>query len=270
MAKGQRPTHQFRKSRASNTGKPPVIQRDAQAAEGMRLNKYVAHCGICSRRQAIDLIKHGQISVNGQPMFEPGYPVAKEDKVSYRGKVIQPEANLVYILLNKPKGVITSVKDENGRKTVMDILGDKISERVFPVGRLDRDTTGLLLLTNDGDLAKKLTHPSHRVPKIYQAKLNTALTKADLEKIQQGLTLEDGPVSVKWVNYVSDQERDTVSLEIHVGRNRIVRRIFESLGYEVLKLDRVYLAGLTKKDLPRGFFRYLTPKEIILLRHFVH
>lgn len=270
MAKGQRPTHQFRKSRASNTGKPPVIQRDAQAAEGMRLNKYVAHCGICSRRQAIDLIKHGQISVNGKPMYEPGYPVAKEDEVSYRGKVIQPEANLVYVLLNKPKGVITSVKDENGRKTVMDLLGDKISERVFPVGRLDRETTGLLLLTNDGDLAKKLTHPSHRVPKIYQAKLNVPLTKADLEKIQQGLTLEDGPVSVKWINFASDQERDSVTLEIHIGRNRIVRRIFESLGYEVLKLDRVYLAGLTKKNLPRGFFRYLTPKEIIMLRHFVN
>jgi 23S rRNA pseudouridine2605 synthase len=270
MAKGQRPTHQFRKSRASNTGKPPVIQRDAQATEDMRLNKYVAHCGICSRRQAIDLIKHGQISVNGQPMYEPGYQVAKEDKVSYRGKIIQPEANLVYVLLNKPKGVITSVKDENGRKTVMDLLGDKISERVFPVGRLDRDTTGLLLLTNDGDLAKKLTHPSHRVPKVYQAKLNTPLTKADLEKIQQGLTLEDGLVNVKWINYASDQEKDNITLEIHVGRNRIVRRIFESLGYEVLKLDRVYLAGLTKKNLPRGFFRYLTPKEIIMIRHFVH
>lgn len=161
MAKAQRPQQNFRQSRARNAGPPPAIKRSESDAEGMRLNKYVAHCGICSRRQAIDLIKKGEVTVNGQVMYEPGYTVAKTDVVAYKGEVIRPEANLVYILLNKPKGIITSVKDENGRKTVMDLLGDRVTERVFPVGRLDRDTTGLLLLTNDGDLAKKQIGRAH-------------------------------------------------------------------------------------------------------------
>lgn len=270
MAKEYRPSNsKFRQSRASNAGRAPIIRREETNPDGMRLNKYVAHCGICSRRQAIDLVKKGDVAVNGDVTYEPGYLVTPTDEVSYKGKVIKPEANLVYILLNKPKGVITSLKDENGRKTVMDILGDKVPERIFPVGRLDRDTTGLLLLTNDGDLAKRLTHPSHQVPKVYQAHLNKPLTRADLERIQQGLTLEDGPVQVKWVNYTLETDKENISLEIHVGRNRIVRRIFEHLGYEVVRLDRTYLAGLTKKDLPRGFFRYLSPKEIIMLKHFI-
>lgn len=257
----------FRRSRARNAAQPGIA-REAAEVIGMRLNKYVAHCGICSRRKAGELVKAGKVSVNGAIQIDPSYQIQKGDEVHYNGKLIQPEVMSVYILLNKPKDVITTVNDDRGRKTVVDILGSEVRQRIFPVGRLDRDTTGLLLLTNDGALAKQMTHPRYQVPKVYQATLDKPLTKQDLEKIRAGLTLEDGPVSVDWINYLHKDKKDTISLEIHHGRNRIVRRIFEHLGYEVIKLDRTYLAGLTKKDLPRGFYRYLTEEEIRKLKHF--
>lgn len=263
------PNPRFRQSRARNAGQPKGITRKAEDAIGMRLNKYVAHSGICSRRQAAEYVKDGLVKVNGVVEKNPAYQIQKDDQVSFRGKAIKPEERIVYILLNKPKNVITTMHDERGRKTVMDVLGEAVPERVFPVGRLDRDTTGLLLLTNDGDLAKKLMHPSHKVPKVYKVTLNELVPQSDLDKIQAGLTLEDGPVKVNWVNYPDEKNKKEVSLEIHHGRNRIVRRIFEHLGYRVEKLDRNYLAGLTKKDLPRSYFRYLTERETLMLKHFV-
>jgi len=235
----------------------------------MRLNKYVAHCGICSRREAVDLVKKGQIQINGTVITEPGTVVNPGDKVSFKGKLIQPEVKKVYYLMNKPKGVITTLEDEKGRKTVMDIIKFKIKERIFPVGRLDRATTGLLILTNDGDLAKKLTHPSHKVKKIYHVVLDKPVSSEDLIKIKKGVKLEDGIALVDKVDYVNGAPgKNELGIEIHIGKNRIVRRIMEHLGYEVVKLDRVYLAGLTKKDLPRGFVRPLSEQEVIMLKHF--
>jgi 23S rRNA pseudouridine2605 synthase len=235
----------------------------------MRLNKYIAHAGVCSRREAAQLVKDGQIQVNGTVVKEPGVVVEEGDEVTYKGRVLKPRVNKVYFLMNKPKGVITTVKDERGRKTVMDLMVNKTSERIFPVGRLDRATTGLLLLTNDGDLAKKLTHPSHKVKKIYHAVLDQPINEADLGKIAAGLVLEDGLAEVDKISYVQGApSKKEVGLEIHIGKNRIVRRIFEHLGYTVVKLDRVYFGGLTKKDLPRGFSRPLTEKEVIMLKHF--
>lgn len=236
--------------------------------EPMRLNKYIAHCGISSRRQAVDFVKNGEVTVNGEVVKEPFYLVQPGDKVTYKGKLIQPEAHKVYILMNKPKGYLTTVSDDRGRKTVMDLLKGKIEERIFPVGRLDRATTGLLLLTNDGDLAKKLSHPSHKVKKVYHVVLDKPLAKVDIEKIKKGVELEDGLALVDGVDFVKDAPKNEVGIELHIGKNRIVRRIFEHLGYDVTRLDRVYYAGLTKKDLPRGFFRQLTEKEIIMLKHF--
>ena len=234
----------------------------------MRLNKYIAHCGICSRRQAIDYVKDGLVSVNGAVVTEPGYLVRQGEVVRFKEQVIKPEQRKVYILMNKPKGYITTLSDERGRDTVMDLLKGKVKERVFPVGRLDRATTGLLVLTNDGELAKKLSHPSHKMKKVYHVVLDRPLPLADLERILQGLELEDGPVKVDAVGYVQGAGKNEIGIEIHVGRNRIVRRIFEHLGYEVKRLDRTFYAGLTKKDLPRGFWRHLSEKEVIMLKHF--
>jgi len=234
----------------------------------MRLNKYVAHSGICSRRKAADLVKAGEVSVNGEVEINPAYEVQDEDVISYQGKVIEIEKNKVYLLLNKPKNYVTTLSDERDRKTVMDLVKNKVKERIYPVGRLDRMTTGLLLLTNDGDLAKKLTHPSHGVKKIYQVILDKELDQIDLEKIREGFDLEDGAVQVDAVDYVKGEPRNTIGIEIHMGKNRIVRRIFDHFDYRVIKLDRMYFGGLTKKDLPRGFSRPLTEKELIMLRHF--
>lgn len=269
MNKGPGNNPRFRQSSARNAGPAPKVQRDSADIIGMRLNKYIAHSGICSRRQAGDYVKDGLVKVNDVLETNPAYQVQEGDVVTFRGTVVQPEEELVYILLNKPSGVITTLSDEHGRKTVMDVLAGAVKQRIYPVGRLDKDTTGLLLLTNDGQLAKKLMHPSHEVPKVYEATLDKPVTPEDVAKIAAGLTLEDGPVSVDWVNYLKPDQLDVVSLEIHLGRNRIVRRIFEHLGYQVVKLDRPYLAGLTKKDLPRSYFRYLTPQEITMLKHFV-
>ncbi len=243
-------------------------EESSDSIEGMRLNKYIAHCGVCSRRQAADMVKAGEVTVNGQEMREPFYQMKLSDVVTVKGKVVKPEGRKVYILMNKPKNVITTAKDERGRKTVMDLLAGKVHERVFPVGRLDRDTTGLLLLTNDGDLAEKLTHPSHGVKKIYHVQLERSMPHADLEKIRKGVELEDGIAVVDGIDYVEGTKHTELGVEIHIGKNRIVRRIFEHLGYTVERLDRVYLGGLTKKDLPRGFFRKLTDREVIMLKHF--
>lgn len=233
----------------------------------VRLNKYVAKSGLCSRRKAAEIVKNGKIKVNDVVEKNPSYMVQETDIVTFKEKQITPETKKVYILMNKPKDVITSLKDEKGRKTVIDIISNKVTERIYPVGRLDYKTTGLLLLTNDGDLAKKLSHPSHEIPKIYEASLDKNLNEKDLIAIRKGFSLEDGEVMVDWIQHASNQ-KNIVSLEIHMGRNRIVRRIFEHFGYKVIKLDRTYYAGLTKKDLPRSWFRNLTQKEIIMLKHF--
>lgn len=240
-----------------------------QVDSGTRLNKYVAQSGLCSRRKAAELVKSGKVSVNGEIEKNPGRLIQADEVVTVNGKKVTPQTNMVYVLMNKPKDTITTMDDERGRRTVMDVLGGKIEERIFPVGRLDRNTLGLLLITNDGDLAKKLTHPSYEVPKVYEATLDKAISPADIKKIEKGLTLEDGFAPVDWINFPDKKDRTTVRLEIHIGRNRIVRRIFQHLDYTVVRLDRVYFAGLTKKDLPRGRWRMLNMEEIRMLKHFV-
>lgn len=236
--------------------------------EGVRLNKFVASSGVCSRRKAAELVKAGKIKVNGEVKLEPFYLVQDFDKVEYNGRILQQETKKVYLLMNKPKNTITSLSDEKGRKTVMDLIKQDIPERIFPVGRLDFPTTGLLLITNDGDLAKKLAHPSHKVKKFYEVHLDKEINPQDLNKIRAGLELEDGLAPVLGVDYVRGKTKRDVGIEIHIGRNRIVRRIFAHLGYTVEKLDRTYYAGLTKKDLPRGRYRHLSKQEVIMLKHF--
>jgi 23S rRNA pseudouridine2605 synthase len=237
--------------------------------EGMPLNKYLAHCGISSRRKAVEYIEEGKVTVNGIGKAEPFYRVQAGDVVVCDGKPLTVQERMVYVLLNKPKNVITTSDDERGRTTVLDIVDSSFSERLFPVGRLDRDTTGLIMLTNDGDLAHKLTHPSFNIQKQYRVGLRSSLKQADLEAIEKGVELEDGVLEVNWIRFSEDHpERDMVELEISNGRNRVVRRLFEHLGYEVYKLDRFYFAGLTKKELARGAFRELTQREVMMLRHF--
>ena len=245
--------------------KDPEFDRPRATGE-IRLNKYLADSGICSRREADDLILAGAVTVNGQVVTELGTKVKTTDKVVYGGQTLNRE-KLRYVLLNKPKGVITTSDDPYERHTVMDLVEGACQERIYPVGRLDRNTLGLLLLTNDGELAKTLTHPSHEVKKLYHVTLNKPLTNSDFEKIQNGLMLEDGPIEVDKISYVEDDPTmREVGVEIHSGRNHIVRRIFESLGYEVVKLDRTMLAGLTKQNLPRGHWRFLTSAEISMLK----
>ncbi len=232
----------------------------------MRLNKYIAKSGICSRREADKLIGTGVITINGKIVTEMGHKVHRSDRVVMDGQLLTAE-KLHYILLNKPKGFITTTDDPQERRTVMGLVEKATDDRIYPVGRLDMKTTGLLLFTNDGDIAKKLTHPKHRVRKVYQVSLDKALTKNDMQKIIDGLTLEDGDIIVDKVAYVEGQDnKKEIGIQIHSGRNRIVRRIFEHLGYEVVRLDRVVFAGLTKKDLPRGKWRWLTPKEVDFLK----
>lgn len=262
--KKRKPT---RKTFGKRPGKPAPAPIHAPAELPMRLNKYVAHCGICARRQAGEYVKQGLVKVNGEVELNPGYLVQESDQVAFRDKPIKLETRKVYILLNKPKNVITSSSDEKGRQTVLDIVGKEVSERIFPVGRLDRMTTGLLLITNDGDLAKKLSHPSHEIEKFYQVELDKPVTKKDLERIQEGVKLEDGLAPVDAAGYV-EGKKNVIGIGIHIGRNRIVRRIFEHLGYQVVKLDRTYYAGLTKKDIPRGRFRHLSEREVVMLKHF--
>lgn len=247
----------------------PIRQSVNHPEGSMRLNKYIAHAGICSRREADELIATGAVKVNGKVVTEMGYQVLPGDEVSYGGEKLRSEKHR-YFLLNKPKGFITTTDDPQERRTVMMLMDGCCSERIYPVGRLDRATTGLLLFTNDGELAKKLTHPSTQVYKIYQVELNKTVTKEDMNRLLDGIELEDGSMHVDDIQYVKGAggavDKRIVGVELHSGRNRIVRRLFEALGYEVHKLDRVVFAGLTKKDLPRGRWRELTEKEVGFLK----
>lgn len=231
----------------------------------IRLNKFLSNAGICSRREADVLIKTGVISVNGKIVTELGLKIKPGDAVQYDGETINAEVKR-YVLLNKPKGFITTMDDPFGRKTVMGLIAKACKERVYPVGRLDRETTGLLLFTNDGDLAKKLTHPRHKANKVYQVELDKPFKKEDFEKLLNGVLLEDGTSRFNAAEYIKDGNSREVGVELHSGKNRIVRRTFEALGYKVMKLDRVQFAGLTKKDLPRGYYRHLTEKEVAFLK----
>ena len=231
----------------------------------IRLNKYLARAGVCSRREADTFIAAGTVSVNGKVITEMGFKVHPGDEVRFSGELLRPEKK-AYVLLNKPKNFITTTRDERGRRTVMELVAKASKSRLVPVGRLDRNTTGLLLFTNDGDLAKKLTHPKHGVSKLYHVVLNKPLNFKDLEQIRNGLHLEDGRIQVDEVSYIDQAGKTEVGLKLHSGKNRIVRRIFEHLGYTVVKLDRVVFAGLTKKDLPRGHWRHLSPQEVINLK----
>lgn len=235
-------------------------------SDKIRLNRYIANSGMCSRREADELIKMGLVTVNGTVVTEMGHKVSRKDVIKYDGKTLRAEKP-VYVLMNKPKGFLTTTKDPQERNTVMQIIADSVKERVYPVGRLDRNTTGLLLLTNDGELADKLMHPSHNVKKIYKVDLDKPITKADFEKIKKGVHLEEGKAIVDDLAIVSPDNK-TIGIEIHIGWNRVIRRIFESLGYEVVKLDRSVYAGLDKKDLSRGHWRHLTREEVVRLKHY--
>jgi 23S rRNA pseudouridine2605 synthase len=274
MPKPNKPTRRFSKPKFKSSVKKTrdagfIVRKPlVESTWPMRLNKFISHCGICSRREAIELVKSGDITVNKEVITEPGTPINQNDLVTYKGKVVKPETQKIYLLLNKPKDYITTLDDERGRKTVMELIDKSITERIYPVGRLDRNTTGLLLLTNDGELANKLSHPSGNVLKVYKVTLNQEVKNEHLEQIRKGLMLEDGKAEVDAVNYMIGEPANVVSLAIHSGKNRIVRRIFEHLKFEVVYLDRTHYAGLTKKDIPRGRYRPLTDREIIMLRHF--
>src|SRR6185437_4939088 len=233
--------------------------------DSTRLNKYISNSGVCSRREADQLIAEGKIKVNGEVITELGFKIDRQAVVTYNNKQIKPQ-NYVYILLNKPAGSITTTSDPENRKTVMDLISKATNERVYPVGRLDRNSSGLLLLTNDGDLTNALTHPSKKISKIYAVTLDKPLAKTDFQKIVDGVELEDGLAEVDELAYTNSNDKKEVGVKIHSGRNRIIRRLFQSIGYEVIRLDRVVFGLLTKKDLPRGKWRFLTPLEVNKLK----
>lgn len=271
---GKKSTPLSRKSTSSSKKSTPLSRKSpkktftkiketpkSDVTTGVRLNKYIANSGVCSRREADTYIEHGSVEVNGNLVTEMGYKVQPDDVVRFDGTSITPEQKK-YVLLNKPKNYITTMDDERGRKTVMDLISNASKERIYPVGRLDRNTTGLLLFTNDGDLAKKLTHPKHNVRKLYHASLDKKLDLKDLEKLRGEVIIEGKKVFIDAVSYVDGQPKSEIGIEIHSGRNRIVRKIFEHLGYKVNKLDRVIFAELTKRNLPRGRWRELTNQEL--------
>ena len=245
--------------------KPVKYKENIDPETEIRLNKYLANAGVCSRREADTLITSGAIKVNGEVVSELGAKVKRSDTVTHNELSIRLESK-VYVLLNKPKNTVTTSDDPQNRKTVMDLVKGACPERIYPVGRLDRNTTGVLLLTNDGDLASKLMHPKYKKKKIYQVKLDRDVAMEDMQAIADGIMLDDGEIHADSIAYVGEDVLNEVGIEIHSGRNRIVRRIFEKLGYQILKLDRVYFAGLTKKNLPRGRWRYLTETEVNMLR----
>lgn len=250
------------------TPRPKAVEyvlNDIDPNEPIRLNKFMANSGVCSRREADEYIVAGLVKVNGEVVTELGTKISRSDVVEYNEKVVTPERKC-YILLNKPKDCVTTTDDPNGRKTVLDLVKNACQERIYPVGRLDRNTTGVLLLTNDGDLASKLTHPKFVKKKIYHVWTDKDISEDDMQRIADGIELEDGEIHADAISYVTEKDRNQAGIEIHSGRNRIVRRIFESLGYRVTKLDRVYFAGLTKKNLPRGKWRYLSQEEVNYLR----
>lgn len=249
------------RAEAQDKPKAKPQSKSTNSEGGIRLNKYISNSGVCSRREADVYIASGSASVNGKIITEMGFKVQETDEVRFDGSLISPEKKR-YVLLNKPKNFITTMDDDRGRKTVMELIGNASKERIYPVGRLDRNTTGLLLFTNDGEMAKKLTHPKHNVQKIYHASLDKKLSNSDLNKIAEGFMLDDKRVVVDEISYIINQPKSEVGVKIHSGRNRIVRRIFEHFNYSVVKLDRVIFAGLTKKDLPRGHWRHLTEMEV--------
>ena len=240
-------------------------EENIDPTEPLHLNKFLANAGVCSRREADEFIQAGLVTVNGQVVTELGTKILRTDEVKFHDAVVSLEKK-VYVLLNKPKDYVTTSDDPQQRKTVMDLVKDVCPERIYPVGRLDRNTTGVLLLTNDGDLASKLTHPKFLKKKVYHVHLDKNLTAHDMQQISEGITLEDGEIKADAVAYADERDKSQVGIEIHSGKNRIVRRIFESLGYRVTKLDRVQFAGLTKKNLRRGDWRFLTEKEVDMLR----
>ena len=256
----RRPARHFRAGKEI-----PVPGNNRKVEENIRLNRFIAHCGICSRREADDLIRNGFITVNGNKVTDLGVKVSSRDDVRYKNKRLSAE-KMVYILLNKPKGYVTTVEDPHADKTVLDLVGNACTERIYPVGRLDKETTGVLLLTNDGQLTGKLTHPKYIRKKIYHVFLNKPVTKNDLSLLTEGIEIDGEMITIDAVSYADPEDRTQIGIEIHSGQNRIVRRIFEKLGYRVSKLDRVYFAGLTKKNLPRGKWRFLTEKEINMLK----
>ena len=262
------------KKKVTTHNKPEITRQVSNSpstgggkGEAMPLNKFIAHSGICSRRDAAELVKAGKVTVNGQNITEPGHKVSDKDDIKVNGKRLQIRRNLVYILLNKPKDFITTTEDPQGRKTVLDIIRNATPERVYPIGRLDRNTTGVLLLTNDGELAQKLSHPSYEIKKIYEVRLDKPLVKKDFDTLINGITLEDGFIAPDTLAYADPKDKSVIGIEIHSGRNRIVRRIFEHLGYDVRNLDRVMYANLTKKNVERGKWRFLTEKEVRLLKY---
>ena len=255
----------FSKTSNEDRPAPKKILKEPSESDGIRLNKFISNAGICSRREADVFIAGGSATVNGKVVTEMGFKVAFTDEVRFDGSLISAETKR-YVLLNKPKNFITTMDDDRGRKTVMDLVANAAKERIYPVGRLDRNTTGLLLFTNDGELAKKLTHPKYNIQKLYHASLDKKLANTDLHKIAEGFMLDDKTVQVDEISYIMNQSKTEVGVKIHSGRNRIVRRIFEHFDYSVVKLDRVLFAGLTKKDLPRGHWRHLTEMEINNLR----
>ena len=254
-----------RKNTFRKNFKKPLTTPKKVDVGGIRLNKFISNSGICSRREADTYIEHGSVTVNGNLVTEMGYKVQPNDDVRFDGTSISPEKKK-YVLLNKPKNYITTMDDERGRKTVMELVSNAAKERIYPVGRLDRMSTGLLLFTNDGELAKKLTHPKHDVKKLYHASLDKKLDLKDLQKLRGEVIIEGKKVFIDAVSYVEGQSKTEVGIEIHSGRNRIVRKIFEHVGYKVVKLDRVLFAGLTKKNLPRGRWRELTKQELANLQ----
>jgi len=231
----------------------------------IRLNRFIANTGLCSRREADAYIKEGHIKVNGEPVTEMGVKVNPGDEVCFKDKELTNQRK-IYLLLNKPKGFVTSLDEPNGKKIVLDLVRSACKERIYPVGRLDKMTTGVLLFTNDGDLSLKLTHPSNRMRKVYQVTLDKPLVEEDLEKLAQGVELEDGPIAFDSIAYTDPENKTQIGVEIHSGKNRIVRRMFESTGYKVIKLDRAYFAGLTRKGLKRGKWRFLSPEEVAFLK----
>jgi 23S rRNA pseudouridine2605 synthase len=252
--------------RKKSTGKFKKTKNKTEGEGLIRLNKYLADAGICSRREADVLIASGAVMINGKVVTQLGTKVSRTDRVQYGGETLKRE-KLQYVLLNKPKDFITTSDDPQNRKTVMSLVEKACSERIYPVGRLDRNTLGLLLFTNDGDLAKKLTHPKYKIKKVYHVFLNKSLTKNDMITLGNGVELNDGFIQPDKIAYVTgEDDKKQIGVELHSGRNRIVRRMFEHLGYKVVKLDRVFFAGITKKDLPRGKWRFLTEKEVNLLK----
>ena len=255
------------KTEITQPGSPTDPAKSKTVLAEMPLNKFLAHCGVTSRRDAVTLIIGGKVSVNKKLITQPAFKVNEKDDVFYNGKKLYVTKNLVYILLNKPKDYITTTDDPQNRKTVLQLTKAATDQRIYPVGRLDRNTSGVLLLTNDGDLTQTLTHPSFNIKKVYEVKLDKPLTKADFEKILSGIKLEDGEIFADALAYADAKDKSVIGIELHSGRNRIVRRIFEHLGYDVKGLDRVMYATLTKKNVERGKWRYLGEKEIRLLKY---